>query len=89
MIILLYGPDDYRREQKRREIVAEFTKKHDALGVDFFNLQDDGAFDSLTAFLRNQSIFETKKLAVLSGVLPSRAVFSEEEETSPFQPCEV
>ena len=24
MIIFLYGPDDYRREAKKREILAEF-----------------------------------------------------------------
>jgi DNA polymerase III delta subunit len=65
MIIFLYGPDDYRRIQKKREIVAEFEKKHSGLGLAFFDLADADAMGSLLEFIRNQSIFESAKLAVL------------------------
>jgi hypothetical protein len=38
MIIFLYGPDDYRRDEKRRWFVAEFVKKYGGLGVGYFDL---------------------------------------------------
>lgn len=65
MFIFLYGPDDYRRVQKKREIIAEFRKKHSDLGLGFFDLTADGAVDRLIEFARAQSIFESAKLAVL------------------------
>lgn len=67
MIIFLYGPDDYRRIQKKKEIVLEFHKKHSALGLGTFDLEEDGAAAKFTEFSRNQSIFETAKLAVLEN----------------------
>lgn len=67
MIIFLYGPDDYRRSRKKREIVAEFEKKHSGLGLAFFDLAAADAMDALLEFARNQSIFENAKLAVLEN----------------------
>jgi len=67
MIIFLYGPDDYRRAQKKKSIVAEFEKKRSELGLGFFDLDEKGAMDSLGAFVRNQPIFETARLAVLEN----------------------
>jgi DNA polymerase III delta subunit len=64
MFIFLYGPDDYRRIQKKREIIAEFERKHSGLGLGFFDLAADGAMDALTEFARNQFIFDSAKLAV-------------------------
>lgn len=72
MIVFLYGPDDYRRLAKKREIIAEFGKKHSDLGLGFFDLADGATADDLEEFLRSQSIFETKKLAVLEGLFPKR-----------------
>ena len=69
MIIFLYGPDDYRRLQKKREILAEFKKKHSDLGVCIFDMTS-GATDDLEEFLRAQSIFENKKLAVIENLFP-------------------
>jgi DNA polymerase III delta subunit len=88
MIVFLYGPDDYRREQKRREIVAEFRKKHSDLGVGFFDMAPStslgagggAGIEDLAAFLRNQSIFEPKKLAVLQNVFPARKSSGVDEE---------
>lgn len=68
MIIFLYGPDDYRRFQKKKEIIAEFRKKHSALGLGFFDLAADGALDDLSEFVRSRSIFADAKLAVLENV---------------------
>jgi DNA polymerase III delta subunit len=80
MIVFLYGPDDYRREQKKREIVAEFRKKHSDLGVGFFDMAAESGLEDLAAFLRNQSIFEPKKLAVLQNVFPARKSSATEDE---------
>ncbi len=68
MIVFLYGPDDYRREQKKRELIAEFRKKHSGLGVGFFDLSEEGALARFRDFVGNQSMFEPFKLAVLTGL---------------------
>ena len=74
MIIFLYGPDDYRRAQKKRDLIAEFQKKRSGLGRDFFDLGDGAAeLDRLGAFLRNQPIFETARLAVLENAFEIEA----------------
>ena len=67
MIIFLYGPDDYRREEKRRAITAEFVRKHGGITVRHFNIGAEGALDVLEEFVHTQSIFEPMKLAVLEG----------------------
>jgi DNA polymerase III delta subunit len=72
MIIFLYGLDDYRRLEKKRGIVAEFKKKHSNLGLGVFDLAAGATADDVEEFLRSQSIFETKKLAVVEGLFPAR-----------------
>lgn len=67
MIIFLYGPDDYRRELKKRELVATFEKKHSGLGLDRFDAGAPEGRDRFLAFIENQSIFEPAKLAVLEN----------------------
>ncbi|HVN26527.1 MAG TPA: hypothetical protein VMT99_02640 [Candidatus Paceibacterota bacterium] len=72
MIIFLYGPDDYRREQKKKDIIAEFRKKRSDLGLGFFDLASKDAFDSFGAFVRNQPMFETAKLAVIENAFEAQ-----------------
>jgi DNA polymerase III delta subunit len=69
MIIFLYGPDDYRREEKKRWYISEFRKKYPGFGVEFFDLADEEAdwVADFKSFIRNQSIFDKTKLAVLEG----------------------
>lgn len=67
MIIFLYGPDDYRRSQKKQEIIAEFTKKRTDTALRAFDLEEKGEIEALEEFLRNQSIFGAAKLAVLEN----------------------
>ena len=67
MIIFLYGPDDYRREQKKWEILLEFKKKRSDLGVGRFDLSGDGEFEKFQDFLKNQSLFQVAKMAVLEN----------------------
>lgn len=74
MIIFLYGPDDYRREAKKREIVAEFRKRHANLGLMTFSFGEGSAsggdldnFSKFQEFLVSQSLFQSAKLAVLEN----------------------
>ena len=67
MIIFLYGPDDYRRSEKKRSIIAEFSKKRSEIGLGIFDLEEKTASENLGEFLKTQSIFETAKLAVLEN----------------------
>jgi DNA polymerase III delta subunit len=67
MIIFLYGPDDYRRSEKKRSIIAEFSKKRSEIGLGVFDLEEKTALENLGEFLKTQSIFETTKLAVLEN----------------------
>ena len=67
MIIFLHGPDDYRRSEKKRMLVAEFVKRHSEAGIGYFDLEEKDAFAELEQFLRTQSIFEPAKLVVLLG----------------------
>jgi DNA polymerase III delta subunit len=68
MIIFLYGPDNYRRIRKKRELIAEFQKKHSGLGAGEFDLEIEAAFFEFQNFIKNQSIFEPVKLAVLENI---------------------
>jgi len=71
MIVLLLGPDDYRRDAKRKEIAAEFEKKHSGLGFSRFDLSAEGELERLREFLESQSIFEAAKLASVTGIWDS------------------
>lgn len=68
MIIFLYGPDDYRREQRKKYWIGEFKKKHSGLSVGYFDFASAEDIEDFKAFARSQSIFEKKKLAVLENV---------------------
>jgi DNA polymerase III delta subunit len=67
MIIFLYGPDDYRRSEKKNSIIAEFSKKRSEIGLGVFDLQEKTGLENLGEFLKTQSIFETAKLAMLEN----------------------
>ncbi len=67
MIIFLYGPDDYRRSEKKRALIAEFVKRHSAIGIGYFDLDEKGAAEELQNFARAQSIFEPSKLIALEN----------------------
>lgn len=67
MIIFLYGPDDYRRGQKRKELTAEFLKKRSEQGIGVFDLAEESAFANLEEFLENQQLFESAKFGILEN----------------------
>ncbi|MBU6141811.1 hypothetical protein KGO95_01660 [Patescibacteria group bacterium] len=65
MIISLYGPDSYRRQKKQDDILAGYRAKHSGLSVEYFDLEDDNAFDALREFVRATSLFDAMKCAVV------------------------
>ncbi len=72
MIILLYGPDDYRREEKKRFIIRNFQEKHSALGCAEFDIEEEGGYENFLEFVRNRSLFEPVRLAVVRDGLRAR-----------------
>lgn len=68
VVIFLYGPDDYRREAKKRELIGEFLRKHSGLGLGYFDLSETEEREKFESFVRSTSLFESMKLAVVSGI---------------------
>jgi DNA polymerase III delta subunit len=67
MIIFLYGPDDYRRLQKKRDLIAEFRRKRSDLALGVFDFETKEGVDDFLGFARSGSLFEPMKLAVLDN----------------------
>ena len=67
MLILLYGPDSYRRQEKLKEIVSDYKKKHSSLSIQHFNLADDADTLPFRDFLKANSLFDAFKLGIISG----------------------
>lgn len=77
MIILLYGKDSYRARQKLEEIIGQYQKVHKkGLSLTCCSAKDLRVEDLKNIFDQS-SIFDEKKLVVLSGVFSSK-VFKEE-----------
>jgi len=73
MLILLYGPDDYRRAQKKKELIGEFKKKRSDLGLGFFDLDTKDWLAAFEEFIESQSLFESAKLAVFENAFELEA----------------
>ncbi len=67
MLIFLYGPDEYRRSRKKKEIIAEFEKKRSDLGLASFDGESAESLAQLAEFLKTQSIFDVAKLAIIEN----------------------
>lgn len=65
MIIYLYGLDSYRRKEKEKEIISKYKEKHLSITVDKFELESEDDFLSLKNFLKNQSLFDSFKMAIV------------------------
>ncbi len=77
MIVFLYGPDAYRRSRKEKQLVSEYRKKHSALSVDFFDVSEGAVWDGVRGAVKNRSLFDEKKLAVIN--VRDGAIFVKEE----------
>lgn len=68
MLIFLYGPDTYRSKRKLSEIIEEYKKVHrNGLTLVFFE-GGDLKLASLKEAIRQTSIFDEKKLLIISNV---------------------
>jgi DNA polymerase III delta subunit len=65
MIIFLYGPDSYRRQEKLKSIIDEYKEKHSAFSIEHFNLENGDAFVALKDFIQARSLFDDLKLGVI------------------------
>jgi DNA polymerase III delta subunit len=73
MILVFYGPDDYRRLQKIRAILAEFKKKHPQGAYARFDCGTAEERERFKEFAHTRSMFEPAKLSLLHGVGESGA----------------
>lgn len=79
MIIFLYGKDTYRMREKMKEIIDSYKKiNKSCLSLKFFDCQkkSDDVFKAIKDSLRQVSMFEEKKLIILTNPL-SDAGFKE------------
>ncbi|MBI3046184.1 MAG: hypothetical protein HYY86_01395 [Candidatus Harrisonbacteria bacterium] len=67
MIIYLYGADSYRRQQKLKEIIADYKNKHSSFAVESFDLEQVGGLDKLKDFTKAQSLFDKVKLGIINN----------------------
>ena len=67
MIILLYGPDNYRRSQKLKEITHSYEQKQSLFSLEKFDFDDSEEFFRFKDFTGQQLIFEGKRLAILEN----------------------
>ncbi|MDO8467013.1 MAG: hypothetical protein Q7S83_02620 [bacterium] len=65
MLIYLYGPDAYRRQQKLKEITEKFTDKHGNSGLERFDLSMKGEVERLKDFSTTQSLFDSSKFGIV------------------------
>lgn len=72
MIIFLYGPDSYRRQQKLKGIVEEYKKKHPNFVLEKFDLlsedsPENAGLEKLKDFVKSRSLFDEIKLGVVEN----------------------
>ena len=68
MLIILYGPDSYRRLKKLNEIIDAYRKKQSNLSYDRFDLSNEDELFRFQDFAKNRSIFDPIRLAVLENI---------------------
>ena len=74
MILFLYGKDTYRMHEKLKEIIRHYNEIHKSgLSLRYFNCQElnNSAFNSFKDEIHQISIFQEKKLAVVSNPFTS------------------
>ncbi|AKM78011.1 MAG: hypothetical protein UY31_C0051G0005 [Candidatus Wolfebacteria bacterium GW2011_GWE1_48_7] len=68
MITFLHGADNYRREQRLRELLKAYKKKYAVFSINTFDFDDDSDISRFKDFCSQQTMFENKKLALISNV---------------------
>lgn len=77
MIIFLYGPDAYRLQQTKQNIIKEYRKKHSS-GVNIFDfdLSDTGNLGRLLDAIKSSSFFNEHKLLVCKNLFSNKLTAS-------------
>lgn len=66
MIIFLYGPDSYRRQQKLNDIISDYKKKHSGLSVENFYLSgEESELAKLKDFVKSRTLFDDFRLGII------------------------
>lgn len=69
MIIYLYGPDAYRRQQKTKELITAYRQKHPHFDFKSFDLAENPEnYLGLKDFLNQQSLFDNFKISLITGI---------------------
>jgi len=69
MIIFLYGEDNWRKIQRKKEIIKNFKEKNPDVVLNLINIDlEECSIDSFLEIIQGQSIFENKKFIILSGL---------------------
>jgi hypothetical protein len=68
MILYLYGPDSYRRQQRLNWYIEKFKEKHSALTVESFDLENSDELVRLRDFSVAQSLFVDFKFGILNNL---------------------
>ncbi len=71
MIIYLYGPDSYRRQQKLNEIKESYGSKNSIFSVENFNMENPDEIERLKDFILQRGMFDLKKMAVIKNISES------------------
>lgn len=67
MIIYLFGPNFYRRQQKLKEILNNYKEKYSVFSVENFELEDASELGRLKDYCRQESLFAVKKMAIVKN----------------------
>ncbi|OGY67019.1 MAG: hypothetical protein A3H63_01170 [Candidatus Harrisonbacteria bacterium RIFCSPLOWO2_02_FULL_45_10c] len=68
MIVYLYGPDSYRRQEKLKEYLERYKAQYKGLSLSYFYLDQEGDFFKLKDFSQSQSLFESSRVGMISGI---------------------
>src|SRR3989344_5977933 len=68
MILSLLGPDDYRREKRKRFLIEEFRRKYGLHGAERFFVSTKEGGEKFHELVVSPSLFSPKRLAVLEDV---------------------
>lgn len=68
MILYLYGPDSYRRQEKLKEYLERYQAKYQGISLSNFYLDKEGDWEKLKDFSKSQSLFESSKVGVVWNI---------------------
>lgn len=67
MITFLHGADDYRREQRLKELTKAYQKKYAVFSTNSFDFEYEDEVSRFKDFCAQQTMFEDKKLALITN----------------------